>query len=134
MTDDVPKPPGDEPARPVIRAAGRRRMPENLRTTVRLDRRTTASKVTETFRAELVAHIGGKPSAVQSALIEQGVQLKLRLFAMDSAFAERGAQSAHDTRTYLAWNNSLTRLLRQLGVKGVAEKAPSLADIMGGKR
>jgi hypothetical protein len=39
-------------------------------------------------RAELVAHVGGKPSAVQSALIERACQLTLRIVAMDRKFAE----------------------------------------------
>ena len=49
------------------------------------------------------------------------------------AFMERGDQSAHDTRTYLSWNNSLTRLLRQLGFRGAAERAPDLGAYLAGR-
>ncbi len=79
-------------------------------------------------RAELTAHVGGTPSATQRALIEQAAQLALRLAAMDRKFAETGGQTEHDSRTYLAWSNSYSRLLRQLGLKGAAERPKSLAD------
>lgn len=130
---DPSKPPGDAPARRPVRAAQRRRLPENLAITPRLDRRTTASKMAEAFRADLTAHVGGKPSATQAALVEQAVQIKLRLFTLDAAFAERGSQSAHDGRQYLAWSNSLSRLLRQLGMKGAAERPASLGDYLAAR-
>jgi len=130
MSDDAENPSGEVPARSVVRAAKRRRLPENLRATVKLDGRTVAAKMLAAFRAELVAHVGGKPSAVQSALIEQAAQIKLRLFAMDANFAERGEQSAHDAKQYLAWANSMTRLIRQLGLKGAATNGPSLGEYL----
>ena len=38
------------------------------------------------------------------------MQLTLRVAAMDRKFAEaRGAMTEHDTLTYLAWSNSLSR-------------------------
>ena len=80
-------------------------------------------------RAELVAHVGGKPSAVQAAMIERACQLTLRIVAMDRKFAETGAQTDHDSRTYVAWSNSLTRTLAQLGVAGAtAGREATLAD------
>ena len=36
--------------------------------------------------------------------------------------------TAHYSRTYLAWANSYSRLLRQLGMQGVAEKPLTLAE------
>jgi hypothetical protein len=54
-----------------------------------------------------------QPSTTQRALIEQGVQIKLRSAVMDRLFAESGSMTAHDSRVYLAWANSLARLLRQ---------------------
>ena len=43
-------------------------------------------------------------------------QLKARLAGMDERFSEYGVMSAHDSRTYLAWSNSLIRALRVLGL------------------
>lgn len=134
MSDDAEDPSGEVPARPVIRAAKPSRPPENLRTTVRLDGRTKAAKAAKRFEADLVAHVGGRPSATQAALIAQGVQLSLRLAAMDDAFAARGEQSAHDGRQYLAWSNALSRLLRSLGTKGTAQKPPNLADYLAARQ
>ena len=96
-------------------------------------RRTREAQQAKRFRAELVAHMGGRPSTVQRALIETAVQLKFRLAVMDRAFAETGAMVAHDSRVYLAWSNSLLRVLRQLGMRGVAEKPPSLADYLAAR-
>jgi hypothetical protein len=90
--------------------------------------RTREAQQAKQFRAELVAHAGGRPSTVQLALIEQCVQLKLRLAVMDRAFAETGSMSAHDSKVYLAWSNSLSRMLKQIGVKAVTTPALTLAE------
>jgi hypothetical protein len=74
----------------------------------KLDQRTKEARLMRETRAALVAHVGGKPSAVQSAMIERACQLTLRIVAMDRKFAETGAQTDHDSRTYLAWSNSLS--------------------------
>jgi hypothetical protein len=81
----------------------------------------------------LTAHAGGEPSATQRALIEQAVQIKLRLAVMDRKFAETGAQTEHDGRQYLAWANSLARLLRQLGMQGTEPRPPSIAEYFAAK-
>jgi hypothetical protein len=71
-------------------------------------------------RAELVKHVGGKPSATQAALIEAAAQLRLRISLMDRKFGETRIQSEHDSRTYLAWVGSLGRLMQRLdGLQGV---------------
>ena len=82
------------------------------------------------LRRALIAHVGGKPSATQAAMIDQGAELKLRLAVMDQDFIQTGRRSAHASRDYLAWSNSLVRLLRQLGLKGQPERGPTLAEIM----
>ncbi len=82
-------------------------------------------------RAALTAHVGGNPSATQRALIDHATMLTLHLHMLDEkALRAAGVMTEHDSRTYLAWNNSLTRTLRELGLKGAPEKVPSLADIM----
>src|SRR5215472_7849796 len=72
----------------------------------KLDQRTKEARLIRETRAELLAHVGGNPSATQRALIEQLVQIRLRIALMDRKFAESGAQTDHDSRTYLAWANS----------------------------
>lgn len=92
-----------------------------------LDGRTKEARLLRDFRADLVRHVGGKPSATQSALITQACQLQLRIALMDRAIAGEAVPSERNGREYLSWCNSLQRLLRQLG-KGVAAAAPTLAD------
>jgi hypothetical protein len=99
----------------------------------KLDGRTREARLMREARADLEKHVGGTASAVQHALIEQAVQLRLRLAVMDSRFAETGAQTDHDVRHYLAWSNSYSRLLRLLGMKGPPPKVPTLAEIRGDK-
>lgn len=81
------------------------------------------------MRAEFTAHIGGNPSATQRAMIERAVMVKFHLLALDEKVLKAaGSMTEHDTRQYLAWTNTLTRLMRDMGMRGKAEKAPSLAD------
>ena len=97
----------------------------------KLDQRTKEARLMRETRAALVAHVGGKPSAVQSAMIERACQLTLRIVAMDRKFAETGAQTDHDSRTYLAWSNSLTRTLAQLGVeRATTAREPTIVDLL----
>src|SRR5450631_3337055 len=96
-------------------------------------RRTREAQMAKRFRAELTAHVGGAPSTVGRALIEQAAQLKLQLAVMDRRFAETNEMSAHDSRVYLAWSNSLTRTLRELGIKGVPPRPLSPAEVMQGR-
>jgi phage shock protein A len=99
----------------------------------KLDQRTVEARLMRETRADLEKHVGGTPSAVQQALIEQAAQLRLRLAVMDAKFAETSAQTDHDSRTYLAWSNSYSRLMRLLGMKGPAPKVPTLEDIRAGR-
>jgi hypothetical protein len=92
-----------------------------------LDGRSREAQFMRTRRAELIAHVGGKPSAVERQLIERAVRLSLQLELMDERLT-RGDQIASHA-TYLAWSNSLARTLRLLGLKPLAHAtAPSLAD------
>ena len=99
----------------------------------KLDQRTKEARLIRETRAELLAHVGGKPSATERALIEQLAQIHLRLAMMDRKFAETGAQTDHDSRTYLAWANSYARLLRQLGFQGPKDHPPGLADYLAAR-
>jgi hypothetical protein len=117
--------------RPVVRRVIRgRRLPENLRVTVRLDRRTLAGKDATAFRVSLMRHCQNRPSETQLALIELAVQLKARLVVMDLRFADCGEQSEHDARQYLAWVNSLQRALSRLGLESAAQSQPTRDQVL----
>lgn len=96
------------------------------------DGRTREARLIASLRAELIAHVGGKPSITQRMLIDQACELQLRIALMDRRFTETGSQTDHDSRHYLAWTNSLSRLLRQLGMKGAAQRQLTPTEIMRG--
>ena len=80
------------------------------------DGRTREARLMRDTRAALTTHVGGNPSITQRMLIDRAVQLTIRIATMDRKFAETEVQTEHDSRTYLAWVGSLTRLLRDLGL------------------
>ncbi len=92
--------------------------------------RTREALAAKRFRAELIAHVGGTPSVTQAALIERIVQLQLHLAVMDRRFAATHTMSDHAGRQYLAWANSVARMLAQLGLQSPAARGPSLAEIL----
>jgi hypothetical protein len=102
-------------------------------TLAKLDQRTKEARLMRCTRAALIAHVGGKPSVVQQTLIERACQLQIRIAMMDRDFADGGVLTEHDSRTYLAWSNSLTRTLRELGLKGAVDKPPSLQDYLAAR-
>ena len=94
--------------------------------------RTREGRIVRGVRADLIAHVGGRPSATQRVLIERAAMLTLRIACMD-AKQTNGVLSEKDGREYLAWTNTLTRLMRQLGMKGAAERPRSLAEHIAGQ-
>ena len=100
----------------------------------KLDQRTKEARLVRETRADLMAHIGGNPSATQRALIERAVQLTLRVSVMDRKFASTGEQTEHDSRTYLAWSACLSRALRDLGIKAAAAPTKTLADHLASRQ
>ena len=92
------------------------------------DLRTRYGRILKGVRDDLTAHVGARPSATQKMLIERAAQLSLRVAMMDDLAAAGKTLTDHDSRTYLAWSNTLTRTLRQLGLKGAEARPKSLAD------
>jgi hypothetical protein len=68
------------------------------------------------LRKELIAHIGGKPTITQTLLIDQACALQLRLALMDMDADKVGTLTTRNQVQYLAWSNSLTRVLDQIGM------------------
>lgn len=88
-----------------------------------MDQRTREARLVAATREELVAHVGGKPNAVQARLIHQACQLALRIALMDRKFLAEGDPTEHDSRTYLAWSAHYGRLLCQLGLAAAPSQA-----------
>lgn len=83
-----------------------------------LDGRTIEGRKLRTVRDELIAHVGGEPSAVQLAMIDRAAMLSLHVAQLDAKINKAGGVfTEHDSRTYLAWSNSLRIILRDLGIE-----------------
>ena len=93
-----------------------------------MDGRTRESRLLRDIRKDLIAHCGGSPSTTQRVLIDRAAQLTLQVALMDEKQATAGLTERDGTQ-YLAWTNTLTRLMRQLGLKGIAQRAPTLPEI-----
>lgn len=81
------------------------------------DRRSADHRLMRRVRAELVRHVGGKPTATQSGIIDQIGWLTLYVTRMNrTALETGGVHSAHAAKQFLAYQNSLTRALARLGL------------------
>lgn len=97
----------------------------------KIDGRRREAKLMRDIVAELTAHVGGRPSAVQRRLIERAAVLHLRLALMDEETEPGGGMSEKNAREYLCWNNSYVRTLRELGVKAATDRSgPTLSEII----
>jgi hypothetical protein len=96
-----------------------------------LDRRTHEAKLFDSFRTELVRHVGGTPNVVQAAIIERCAWVKLQCAMLDGKLAS-GDFTEQDSHVYLAWANTLARLLTRLGLDAATAPAPSLQDVLAG--
>jgi hypothetical protein len=92
------------------------------------DGRSADARLMRRTRAELIAHLGGKPSATQAAIIDQIGWLTLYVTRMNrQALETAGVHSAHAAKEFLAYQNSLTRALARLGL----DATPALKQTHG---
>ena len=92
-----------------------------------IDGRSREGRFLRSYEAMLREHVGGKPSVVKRQLIQRAARVALHLELLDEkSFAGGHALTMHDARFYIAWSNSLARLLSRLGMDAATEKAPSL--------
>ena|ERR1041384_4763715 len=95
----------------------------------KVDGRSREGRFLKCVRADLIEHLGGSPSAIERALVERAAWLSLRVAQLDAKMASDGF-TEHDSRSYLAWSNSLARCLRELGLKPTVGPARSLAEVL----
>jgi hypothetical protein len=80
------------------------------------------SKEGELYRAvvrQLRAHVG-KPNHAQELLIGRIAWLQVHLATIDERAMRAGGLSPHATREYLAWGNSIAKMLARLGLDAAA--------------
>lgn len=65
-------------------------------------------------------------------MIDRAAWLSLRLALLDAKILA-DTFTEHDSRTYIAWDRSLNRLMRDLGLKGAAQAPRSLREHLAAK-
>ncbi len=93
-----------------------------------IDGRRAEARLMQSVRDDLSRHLGGAPTVPQKMIIDRCAALTLRLHLMDRAAGQDGAMSEKNAREYLCWNNSLTRLLRELGMQPAKAKVANLRE------
>jgi hypothetical protein len=86
------------------------------------------------LRRELIAHVGGAPTAAQRALINRCAMLQTHLAQMDEKMFGQGEMSDHASRQYLAWANAVSRMLQALGLEAAPERAKSVDELLAAAR
>ena len=86
-------------------------------------RQTREARFCNHVRDDLTAQLGGSLSAIQKYQIERIVMVLLRIELMDCVALKNSALTESQTRDYLAWNNTVSRMLRSLGTKGASPRA-----------
>lgn len=81
-------------------------------------------------------HVGGSPNHAQALLIGRIAMLQVHLAHIDERAMAAGGLSPHAVREYLAWSNSIAKLLGRLGLKASAPpaKVPTLAEYLASRR
>jgi hypothetical protein len=85
-------------------------------------------------RAELLRHLGHRASYPEKLIIERICSIEFWLRGLDARLDRGDELSGHAIRGRLAAENRLRLDLRELGLKGAAERAPTLAEAMAAAR
>lgn len=106
-----------------------------------IDRRTAAARELITWRAALIADLGGEArlTAAKRALVDVAARSRLFLEHVDAALLERSSLVTRrhrllpllEQRQRLA--DQLARALDQLGLERAPERQPSVADVLRGR-
>jgi hypothetical protein len=78
--------------------------------------RSPEGKFLRRCEAELVEHLGGRPTFAQALIIRRATRAMLQLEKLDSKLAS-GNWTDHDARTYGGLSNTLRLCLRELGLR-----------------
>jgi tryptophan synthase beta subunit len=66
-------------------------------------------------------------------MIDRAAMLMLRMELMDAEVMKAGQMTERDQRSYLGWNNTVSRMLRHLGLAATPPPRPSLAQHLAAK-
>jgi hypothetical protein len=97
-----------------------------------IDGRSTLGRFCRDLEAQLIAHVGGKPSIAQRLLIQRIIRGTVQLEAFDEKMLG-GNWTDQDARNYHGLINRHRLLLREIGLEAAAAKPPSIADYLRDK-
>jgi hypothetical protein len=89
-------------------------------------RRTRVPRFLTQIRADLTKHLGGKPNVAQQLMIDRIAMTLLRIELMDRDALDSdtpGVITERQSINYLAWTNTIGRLLRDLGLDEAAARS-----------
>jgi hypothetical protein len=89
--------------------------------------RTREGELYRRVARQLRAHVG-RPSAAEELLISRIAWLSVHMAHIDEVALRDGGLSQHATREYLAWANSLAKMIAKLGLRPCKPHQPSLAE------
>jgi hypothetical protein len=92
------------------------------------DGRSSLGQYIRHLEAELVAHVGGKPTITERILIERLIKIRVQLDLLDEKLA-RGDWTANDQRTYGGLLNALRLTAREIGLKPATAKLDPMAAL-----
>ena len=94
----------------------------------KMDGRTVVSKQMDKARGTLIEALGGDPSPQESILIDKAVFLLYKTSVFESQMLNgNGSDMGQDVESYyLAWVNSLRRILEALGLKRAPKKVKDI--------
>jgi hypothetical protein len=98
-----------------------------------LDGCSVEGRFVRRIEAELVEQLGGNLTFTQKLAVRRIARLTLQAELFDKKMAS-GDWTPHDSRTAAGINNAVLRALKDLGLRGRAERpAPSLRDYLSAK-
>ncbi len=83
---------------------------------------------------QLRAHLGRPPTATETLLISRIAWVQVHLTKIDERAVREGALSPHAIREYLAWANSLARMLDRFGLQPPAPRKPTPEEALAAIR
>jgi hypothetical protein len=78
-----------------------------------VDGRSAEARLMADIRADLIRHVGGHPTAIQSMLIDLAASLTLRIRQADRKTLRQRDTSDVEAHQHLAWTTTLSRILEQ---------------------
>lgn len=119
-------------AKTIARASHKQRRTDVARLPLRwaMKSRTREGELYRRVCRDLRKHLGGRPTATQEMLIGRIAWLQVHLSRLDQRALEAEELSEHAGKQYLAWANSLSRMLQALGLEAASPKSMTSADAL----